>query len=231
MLRNLPDKPSSDESRSRGRQLELDLRKALAGQLTPGSGNKSQKGDVRSKLFCAEAKFRWNYDLDRGYYVDLNLEWLETIWHHALKALRVPILAIEWGDGKRVAMIPLCFYVSLEIGKKPKSGLLKQGRSPRLYSKAKLVSRFGSVEEGVWMIQFPDIEISESNWIVLEWEELKQIRRRLQTEPEQKETKPTRPRQQGSKWNKAAGTKSFPSSGKKLGNRGFRKRRKNGPNK
>jgi hypothetical protein len=73
--------------------MERELAKRLKGLLTPGSGNKSIKGDVHCDLFVVEAKWR-AFTYKEEYYMTLEEDWLKTISRYASKYGKHPMLAI-----------------------------------------------------------------------------------------------------------------------------------------
>jgi hypothetical protein len=176
----MPERPALEESRARGYALEGELAKALAGSLTPGSGSKRIKGDVKSKVFRAEAKYRWNYSEPDGYYLDLDLDWVDTIWNHANRARpkQTPVLAMEWGNGKRLILLPV--DAAAELGHDPGEQILltKTGRSVRLWAKDNLAPR---------SFMFPNLEVPQRVWLSLSWTDLIELRRECQpVEPKPK---------------------------------------------
>jgi hypothetical protein len=108
------DESPSQESRARARRLEQALKEALSGQFTPGSGNQDIKGDMRSDFFLGEAKYRRFFDHGPAIYLfPLDIGWLDTIYNQALADHRLPVLAIEWYEGQRMALLPHADYCSL----------------------------------------------------------------------------------------------------------------------
>lgn len=100
------------ELQFRWKQLERELCHLLDGKRTPASGASYRKGDVESDIFLAEAKYRSGRD-ERGCYIPFEIEWLETIWNHAQRVKKIPLLALEWEDGCRAALIPSTDYNEL----------------------------------------------------------------------------------------------------------------------
>jgi hypothetical protein len=99
----IPERPTPEETRSRAKALEKQLKSLIDGQLTVSSGNKRDKGDARSRVFRGEAKYRWAWD--QGFYLPLDLSWIETIYYQAEKAHQIPVLALEWGSGVRAYLV------------------------------------------------------------------------------------------------------------------------------
>lgn len=168
-----------DNGKERGAALELALEKALAGWMTPGSGNKNIKGDVRSKMFCAEAKYRSSKD-SHGYFIALDLQWLESIWRTAKKSNRIALLAIEFGDGTKVAFIPVDQYELLSGDSLTNSTIYTfKGRAPEIRG---ATCKYMECKD---VVEFPDIEVEERVWAMVDWEELILLRK-LNQEPKKK---------------------------------------------
>lgn len=108
-----PLKPTESESQKRGKALEVYFRKMLAGRFTPGSGNKSQKGDVVSEKILLEAKWRWSYSGEYGWTVPFERDWLDTIANHATDTRKVPVLGVSWGDESKAVIVPTSLFPEL----------------------------------------------------------------------------------------------------------------------
>ena len=161
-------------SRERALQLEHDLAELLDGKLTPGSGSKGQKGDVKSSMFLGEAKYREQGEA-RGSYVVVDLQWLETIWEHARRDGRHPVLAIENLDGDRAVLISWGVYCNLGGEKSPSTSHLDQ-RGLR-------ISR-GSFLSLPLRVTLNKIEVSEPEWVILSWGEMLELRKANQPRAE-----------------------------------------------
>lgn len=105
-------KPSA--SHLRAPKMEKELAKRTGGKITPGSGNKDVKGDVRvRKVARIEAKTTKNKSFS------VTLDMIEKIEHAALSADELPVIVIEFNDGngkrlKQVAVVPV--YVLDTLG-------------------------------------------------------------------------------------------------------------------
>jgi hypothetical protein len=157
-----PLHPTADETKRRWQQLERDLAAALEGWLTPGSGSKSIKGDARSYLFVGECKYRWSYHPTEGCVLPLDLQWLEAIWRQAQDAKKIPLLALEWGDGSRACCLPLDYY-TVYLGERPDDECETDNRIltlPVRFTQSKTVFTFSK------------IEVPERTWVLFPWEEL-----------------------------------------------------------
>ena len=103
--------PGNTQSHKRAKKQEVGLAKRLKGHLTPGSGNKSIKGDVRVKgIVRIEAKTTQNKSFS------VTLKMIEQIENAALSANELPIIAIEFNDGfgNRLKDICVCPSYVLE---------------------------------------------------------------------------------------------------------------------
>ena len=165
-------------SRIRADLLEERLCELIDGKRTPGSGSKSQKGDVRSDMFLGEAKYRAQGD-DHISVIDVDLQWLETIWEHARREGKIPLLAIETRDQDRAVLLPLPTYLGLGPVV-PNTGIIGEGRSFRVGP-----SLMGRLPVSV---RFTRIEVDEPEWVILSWGEMLELRRGNQPQPEKKPT-------------------------------------------
>jgi hypothetical protein len=160
-------RPPAEETKRRWRKLEADLAERLEGWLTVASGAKSDKGDAKSYLFLGECKYRWAYEVSMSWFIPLDLQWLETIWRHAQAKRKIPLLALEWGDGSRAFMIPQYYYLECVGG-----SLFGQ---PQPHTNR--IINFGVVlTEDPHCFTFENIEIPEKNWVLLPWSELSWLR-------------------------------------------------------
>jgi len=104
-------KPSA--SHLRAPKMEKELAKRIGGRITPGSGNKDVKGDVRLKRVARiEAKTTKNKSFS------VTLDMIDKIETAALTCDELPILVIEFNDGngrkvKEVAVVPTYVLDSL----------------------------------------------------------------------------------------------------------------------
>lgn len=153
------------------------MAKLLKGRITPGSGSKSQKGDVKASEFLAECKYRKGPSPD-GCCFPLEVEWLETIWNHAMVNRRIPVLAIEWGNGHRAVILPVRDYEKLD----------GQSCLP-------VQSVLFRTETICWgplglptCLSFEKIEIPETHWVITSWEDMRELRRAVE-EPEEEPKK------------------------------------------
>lgn len=170
------NRPDAEETRRRWRQLEADAARAIGGNITPGSGNQGVKGDCVSSQFRVECKSYWSWDPGLGYYVPLQLIWLETIWTYARKEDQLPVLVLEWGDGQRRALVPAHHPdVQVYVREESSGNGLWPGRSASLpcLPAGKLLS-------------FPDLRVVDVVWLLLTLEDLAQLRSELQPGNEQK---------------------------------------------
>jgi hypothetical protein len=155
-----PERPTKEETAQRARALEKYARSLIDGVLTAGSGNKHDKGDCRSKTFRVEAKYRWNWDPEeRGFYLDLDLQWLEGIHRHATREGQIPILALEYGNGRRFFLGPYELLTDLNVMYEDPSYTVEKGRAPRLP-----LFRI----EGKEMLWFASIEVPQKTWGIMD---------------------------------------------------------------
>lgn len=95
--------------------MEQELAKKIGGRITPGSGNKDVKGDVRLKrVVRIEAKTTKN----RSFSVTLDM--IEKIEQAALSSGELPVIVVEFNDnnGKKLKQIVVCpMYVLADIAK------------------------------------------------------------------------------------------------------------------
>jgi len=162
-------RPPAEETKRRWKALEKALADRLEGWLTTGSGNKSDKGDAKSYRFLGECKYRWACD-SGGFYLPLDLQWLETIWRHAQRVDKVPLLALEWGDGTRAFAVPTSYLnVDLEWPHAGTNPLVTSGRIIRLSP--------GDTEMSTVDYSFLNIEVPERYWTFMNWTDLSWLRR------------------------------------------------------
>lgn len=159
-------------SLQRANQLEEDVCELLIGKRTPGSGSKSQKGDVKSAMFLAEAKLR---DEGNGSWINVGLAWLETIWEHARREEKHPLLVVENGQGDRAVLLPSPVYESLG------GGAVKASTGCPLRSYC-LTS--AACNDLPLLLLFHRIEVAAPYWVVISWEEMLELRRTHQPKPE-----------------------------------------------
>jgi hypothetical protein len=167
---------SEISSRDRAVQLEDAVCELLQGKRTPGSGSKSQKGDVRSPMFLAEAKYREQI-CNGTAFVTMDLQWLETIWEHARRDDRHPLLAIEAWDGSRAVVVPLSVYLGLGATV-PNTGRVECLRS--------FCVTYGVFQHLPISVTFTRIEVPETQWVILSWGEMLELRQANQPQPETK---------------------------------------------
>ena len=90
-------------------QCEADIVRITGGKLTPGSGNKRQKGDVITpEGGCIEAKSTIHDSINIQY------EWLEKLERVAKHQLVDVCLIIAFGDGSKY-----CYYPDFALGQLP----------------------------------------------------------------------------------------------------------------
>jgi len=97
---------TTDERQACASRLESDTANLLDGRLTPGSGSKSQKGDVVAPgKVRVECKWSGHHDAERWLH-PVQAEWLVTIATYAERTHQTPLLALEWGSGARACFAP-----------------------------------------------------------------------------------------------------------------------------
>lgn len=74
--------------------MERKLARRLEGWITPGSGNQNIKGDVHTREFVLEAKWRANQIDEHTFYLDLMAEWLTKVTKQATALRKEPIIAV-----------------------------------------------------------------------------------------------------------------------------------------
>jgi Holliday junction resolvase len=95
MLRRLERTKNLSGSHRRAPKQERELAKSLRGSLTPASGARDTKGDVRIKgIARIEAKTTKN----KSY--SLTVETVHKIEEAATKSAEVPVIVIEFNDGQ-----------------------------------------------------------------------------------------------------------------------------------
>ena len=101
------DKVKGNPSYRRSRKQEQEIAGRLGGRLTPASGSKIEKGDVRVRgIMRIEAKTTKHKSFS------VTLEMIEKIEEAALSCGETPVIAIEFNDGKgrklkEVAVVPM----------------------------------------------------------------------------------------------------------------------------
>jgi len=155
----LPERPTPEETRVRWRAFEKHTAALLAGDLVPGSGSKHEKGDARSAHYRAECKYRWNHD-ENGFYIDLDLQWLEGIYRHTVNERRTPILALEFGSSRRLYLTPAQGYMEHV------SATRLSDRMVRVYEDTLQVCGY---------YEFVSLEIKTLTWCVLDGESVKEM--------------------------------------------------------
>lgn len=90
------------------RALEKTLARRLQGELTIGSGNKWQKGDVHSSKFLAEAKWR-------SPHLDLIEDWMCTVAKYADRKNKEPALAVCCNNYWTLVLITYDFWLTSEF--------------------------------------------------------------------------------------------------------------------
>lgn len=98
--------PSAGPSHIRSRKQEKELAKRTKGRITPGSGNKNIKGDVRVRRV---ARIEAKTTMHKSFSVTLDM--IEKLENAALPSDEIPIIVIEFNDGrgkklKEVAIMP-----------------------------------------------------------------------------------------------------------------------------
>jgi hypothetical protein len=161
-------RPPAEETKRRWRKLEADLAERLEGWLTVASGAKSDKGDAKSYLFLGECKYRWSWSEKDDFFMPLDLQWLETIWRHAQAKKKVPLLALEWGDGNRACFIPSEFFFT-------KVWLTGGGELP-VDTPGRIINIPVGDSSCYMDYTFTNIEIPESHWLMFPWEDLSWLR-------------------------------------------------------
>lgn len=106
-------KTSPSPSHKRAPKMEKELAKRVGGKITPGSGNKDVKGDVRKRgVVRIEAKTTKNKSFS------VTLEMIAKIEEAALSCAELPIIVVEFNDGngkkvREVAVVPTYVLDSL----------------------------------------------------------------------------------------------------------------------
>jgi hypothetical protein len=157
--------PTAEETRRRWQQLERDVAKALEGWQTPGSGNKKIKGDARTYLFAIECKYRFSQHQSGAFVMPLDLQWLEAIWRQAMEAHRVPVLALEWGDGTRALLLPLDYYQ-----------LFSEDEPHAMPTKNRIVNLTSVGAYSPIVLDLHSIEVPEHRWVLVPWDDLATLR-------------------------------------------------------
>lgn len=139
---------------------------------------------LRSDYFLGEAKYR-AIDLRPDHYVfPLTVGWLDTIYNQALADGRLPVLAIEWYQGHRMAFLPHADYCSLAsyLGEPPVHHLM--GRAHLLVWED--VIRYG------WPIHFhiPSCDVPCKDWMGISWEQLCELVRDVESQQATQEPRP-----------------------------------------
>jgi Holliday junction resolvase len=75
---------------------EQKVAQKTGGKRSPGSGNGRIKGDVNSKRLCIEVK-----ETSKKY-MTFHTDWLAKILEEANRQYKIPVLAIEFGNGHQV---------------------------------------------------------------------------------------------------------------------------------
>jgi hypothetical protein len=93
-------------SHYRSKRQEKEIARRTRGRLTPGSGSKAVKGDVRVKRIC-----RIECKTTKHSSFSVTMDMLNKIEEAALAADELPILVVEFNDGrgkklKEVAIVP-----------------------------------------------------------------------------------------------------------------------------
>lgn len=107
-------RPAPSKSHLRASKQERELAKRLGGKVTPGSGNKAVKGDVRMR---GVARIECKTTQHRSFSVTLDM--VRKIEDAALATDEVPIIVVEFNDGQgkkvaEVAVVPT--YVLHNLG-------------------------------------------------------------------------------------------------------------------
>jgi len=88
-------------SHLRAKQQEKEIAKRTGGRQTPGSGNKTVKGDVRVKgVMRIEAKTTKHLSFT------VTTEHISNITNAVAGTLEIPCMAIEFGDGTSFVILP-----------------------------------------------------------------------------------------------------------------------------
>jgi hypothetical protein len=180
------------ENMRRARQLERELKALLKGELTPGSGNKRQKGDVKSGLFLAEAKYRTCLDpaesLSTSGFASASLSplleqfpfdvgWLETITTQAGAVDKIAVLALEWTSGRRVVMVACPDMDALLPGESTGCPLIRvASRCPNLVYPV----------DSMRVYRFEAMTGEPREWLAYRWEPFARLRRELDREQKEK---------------------------------------------
>lgn len=100
------DKEKGNPSYRRSRKQEKEIAERLGGRRTAASGSKDEKGDVRlRRIVRVEAKTTKNKSFS------VTLEMVEQIENAALASDEMPVIIIEFNDGrgrkvKEIAVVP-----------------------------------------------------------------------------------------------------------------------------
>lgn len=158
--------PTAEDTKRRWKKLEEDLADQLEGWLTVASGSKSDKGDAKSYFFLGECKYRWAWKEEYTWYIPLDLQWLEAIWRHADRKKKIPLLALEWGDGSRAFLLPERHY----------SKLIGEYEDEEHRSNNRIVNLPVNLTESPYLMILMSIEVPELHWVMVPWDELSWLR-------------------------------------------------------
>lgn len=113
-------------------KFEIEWARKSGGKRTPGSGNGSQKGDVRSNSILLEAKET------QAPQITVERAWLTLTKREAIKRKVIPVFGVEFGSGHQIFAIPIEYldiepYHRRDISK-AKTFLLKEAEATEGYS-------------------------------------------------------------------------------------------------
>jgi len=78
---------------------EAKIARGIGGKRSPGSGNGSIEGDVKNKILCVECK-----ETSKEFMV-LHINWFVKIVDESTRNNRIPVLAVEFGNGTQIYFI------------------------------------------------------------------------------------------------------------------------------
>lgn len=164
------ERPDAAETRRRARKLEQDLKTLLQGSLTPRSGSGRIKGDAQSSRFVGEAKYRWQPHAEVRWVIPVLVDWLATLNLHAEEAAKVPVLALEWGEGTRGLLIPASLY---------QEGYPEPDTHIQV-TQTQVLLGVPLLEGGPLQLSFEQISQGEQTWVLLPWEDFRFVRQQVQ---------------------------------------------------
>lgn len=162
-------RPPAEETKRRWKKLERDLADKLEGWLTIASGSKWDKGDAKSHLFLGECKYRWCCEED-GFYIPMDIQWLEAIWRHAQYRNKTPLLALEWGNGNRACLVPSGVYEDKILP------FLEEDWRGYFVRKNRIIHLPEHWSDMHTTLFLTEMEVQEYEWVMFPWEDLSWLR-------------------------------------------------------